>query len=366
MKQDGETLHFLKHLESLGIPSIDCTVFQHGECVFRYRSGFSDEARTKPVDGSERYNLYSCSKLITCTAALQLVEKDIIRLDDAVHEYLPEFRHMRKLENGRLEEVRNTMTLRHLFTMTAGLTYNLGSENIRRGASETGGAMPTREAMKYLASDPLIFEPGSSWNYSLCHDVLAAVVEIASGKRFGLYVKENIFDRLGMKRSTFLLPENELSEIAAQYRFDAESGKYNFCGPKIQGYKLGSEYESGGAGCVSTADDYMIFLENLRTGERLLRRETIARMASPQISLAAEKAYSASTGMPGYSYGLGVRCPKHGSAELDYGWGGAAGAYLAIIPSKEVSIFHVQHVLASPAQKIRAALRETVVKDLTA
>ena len=364
MKQDGEVLDLLKQFESAGIPGLDCVVYQKGQCVFRYRAGYSDEARQKPVDGTERCNIYSCSKLITCTAVMQLVEKDIIRLDDAVYEYLPEFRRMKKIADGRLEEVKNTMTIRHLLTMTAGLTYRTATENLRRGQQETQGRMPTREAMKYLACDPLIFEPGTCWNYSLCHDVLAAVVEVASGERFGLYVKKNIFDRVGMDRSTFLLPENELPEIAAQYRFVPADGKYHFCGPQIQNFKLGSEYESGGAGCISTVDDYIAFLENLRSGERLLRRETIARMTVPQIAKAAEGSYHA-TARPQYSYGLGVRCPMPGGPALDYGWGGAAGAYLAIIPSAEVSFFYLQHVLSSPVQQVRKTLTEAVMKDLS-
>lgn len=363
MKQNGETLNFLKKLESLGIPSIDCTVLHHGKCVFRYSSGYSDEARTKPVNGSERYNLYSCSKLITCTAALQLMEKGLLRLDDALYDYLPEFRKMKKITDGRTENVKNTITLRHLFTMTAGFTYNIASENLKRGVSETGGSMPTREAMKYLACDPLIFEPGTNWNYSLCHDVLAAVVEVVSGQRFGLYVKANIFDRIGMAKSTFLLPENELNEIAARYRYDTDNRKYVFCGPEIQGYKLGSEYESGGAGCISTVDDYILFLENLRMGEQLLRRDTIMMMASPQINDEADKTYAAAID-PEYTYGLGVRCPKPGGNVQDYGWGGAAGAYLAVFPEAETSLFYVQHVLGSPAQAIRTHLSQTVLEDL--
>ena len=363
MNQNGETLDLLKQLEALGIPGIDCTVYQKGREVFRYRSGYSDEAKTKPVDGRERYNIYSCSKPITCTAAMQLVEKDVIRLDDAVYEYLPEFRNMKKLVDGKLEDVRNTMTIRHLFTMTAGLTYGCYSENLKRGIAETNGAMPTREAMKYLACDPLIFEPGESWNYSLCHDVLAAVVEVASGKRFSQYVKENIFDRVGMKRSTFLLPSAELPEIAAQYRYNGELQKYVPCGPEIQTYKLGSEYESGGAGCISTVDDYIAFLEALRTGEVLLKRDTVARMTVSQISKNSEAAFRVFSPSP-YTYGLGVRCPALNGGELDYGWGGAAGAYLAIIPSAEVSVFYAQHVLGSPVQIRRGELRKTVMKDL--
>ena len=365
MEQNGETLKLLKQIEKTGIPSIDCVIYRRGSCIFRYRSGYSDEAKTKPVDGSERYNLYSCSKVITCTAIMQLVEKDLIRLDDAVYEYLPEFRNMKKMADGRLEAVKTTMTIRHLLTMTAGLTYDTESENLRRGIRETGGRMPTREAMKFLACDPLSFEPGASWQYSLCHDVLAAVAEVVSGRRFGLLVKEKIFDPAGMKHSTFLLPEDELPGIAAQYCYDEQSGEYHPCGPQIQRYKLGSEYESGGAGCISTVDDYLAFLEALRSGEKLLRRDTLARMVCPQISRAAERAYvQFGNPLPGYSYGLGVRCPLPGSPVEDFGWGGAAGAYLAIIPSREISLFYVQHVLSSPARPLRKHLPEALLRDL--
>ena len=224
MKQDGVTLSMLKQLEKLGIPSIDCVVYHKGSCVFRYQSGFSDEARKQPVDGSERYNIYSCSKVIACTAVMQLVEKDVIRLDDAVYEYLPEFRDM----------------------------------------------------------------------------------------------------------------------------------------------KLGTEYESGGAGCISTVDDYIMFLENLRSGERLLHRDTVTRMTVPQISRKGEPVYDQFSNRPGYSYGLGVRCPKPGSNVLDWGWGGAAGAYLAIIPSLEITFFYAQHVLlsSSAVHQIRKNLTKAVIQDI--
>lgn len=360
MKQDGKTLEILKQFEKLGIPSIDCVVYHKGKCVFRYMSGYSDEAHQRPVNGKERYNIYSCSKVITCTAALQLVENDTIRLEDAVYEYLPEFRHMKKTVDGKLEDVKNTMTIRHLFAMTAGLTYNTASENIKRGQAATCGKMQTREAMKYLACDPLIFEPGSNWNYSLCHDVLAAVVEVASGKRFGLYVKENIFDRAGMKRSTFLLPDEELPEIAAQYCFDDQNRTYNFCGPEIRNFKFGSEYESGGAGCISCVDDYIAFLEALRSG-KLLRRDTIAQMISPQISKNAQKNFWLADA---YTYGLGVRCPKPGSAARDFGWGGAAGAYLAVMPEADITLFYAMHVIGAPVQEMRRMLSDTVIADI--
>ncbi len=360
MKQNGQVMELLAQFEKMGIPSIDCVIYHKGKCVFRHQAGYSDEARTKPIDGSERYNIYSCSKPITCAAALQLVEQGRLGLDDAVYEYLPAFRHLQKRCDNQLLPVETTMTIRHLFTMTAGLTYNCSSPNLLRGKEETNGTLSTRQAMNYMALDPLIFEPGESWNYSLCHDVLAAIVEVVSGERFGSYVKANIFDRIGMSQSTFLLPDEELGSIAAQYRYNAETKSFDSCGPRIQTYKLGTKYESGGAGCVSTVDDYIRFLEALRVGEQILRRDTIAEMIRPQIAGKVQLVFE----RPGYSYGLGVRCPKPGCDTHDYGWGGAAGAFLAVIPDAEATIFHAQHVLASPNQTMRPSLVTALLHDL--
>lgn len=163
---------------------------------------------------------------------------------------------------------------------------------------------------------------------------------------------------------TFLLPDGELSEIAAQYRYDSKSGQYISCSPQVQITKFGSEYESGGGGCISTVDDYIAFLEALRQ-YRLLKPETIARMTAPQISLAADKAYWRRHPDKNYSYGLGVRCPRPGGIARDYGWMGAGGAFLAICPQDEITVFYVQHVLESIIRSLRGKIRDSVLKDVT-
>ena len=367
MNQKGKVYELLKRFEAMGIPMIDCIVYHRGKCVFRYMSGFSDEAKQKPTNGKELYNIYSCSKLITCTAALQIVETGDIKLDAPVYDYLPEFRKLTKRVDERIEPVRNTMTVRHLFTMTAGLTYATGTENLKRCYVDTKGEMPTREVMKYLAQDPLAFEPGEGWLYSLCHDVLAAIVEVVSGERFGEYVKKHIFDPIGMKHSTFLLPDERLPEIAAQYSWSEEK-KFVSIGPRITPYKLGSRYESGGAGCVSTVADYIKFLENLRVGEALLHRDTIKMMSSPQIPDEFTRLPKPEPPWPfmvaGYSYGLGVRCPKPGVNNPDFGWSGAAGAFLAILPEAEATLFYAQHVRNSPNRPLRIKLPLALIEDL--
>ncbi len=351
------TRSLLDEFERLGIPGFDISVFHKGKEVFREMRGVSDEGGT-PVVGKERYNIYSCSKPITCTAAMMLLEEGKLRLEDELALYLPAFGDMHVKGAGGLVKAQKRITLFHLFTMTAGLNYDCANEDIALGKRETEGKAPTVEMMKYIAKMPLEFEPGERWEYSLCHDVLAAVVEVASGKRFGEFVKERIFDPLDMKNSTFLLPDEELGTLSAQYRYDGK-GFLNV-GREIQTYKFGTEYESGGAGAVSTVDDYLRFLEGLRT-HRLLGEDTLALMTRDCMR---EDQRISCWVADGYGYGLGVRTPLAHSPRTDFGWGGAAGAFLAVDPTNEISVFYAQHVLSSPNSNLRKDIIEAVKLDL--
>lgn len=346
----------------MGTPGYDLLVYQNGQCIYRRTRGVSDVEKQIPMNGKERYNIYSCSKLITVTAAMQLWEKGLFALEDKLSDYLPEFSEMTvKTENG-IEKAEKPILIKHLFEMTAGFSYRIvTSEQLQLAIRETGGRCTTLETMKYLAREPLEFEPGTSWLYSLAHDVLAALVEIWSGERFGLYVKKNIFDPLGMTHSTFNLPEDELDTIAAQYRFHPETHERYNCGKNIMFYKLGREYESGGAGCISTAEDYMKFLEGLRTA-KLLKAETVQLIATDRLEGPARVA----AGCNLRGYGLGVRCPrKENPGRLtDFGWGGAAGAGFGIDPVHNVSFLYIQHVLNSPVQAVKHKLYEYIIDAL--
>ena len=245
-----------------------------------------------------------------------------------------------KTEDG-VRPAKKQIRMRDLFTMTAGLTYDLHSPGLERARTETQGRCPTRETMKYLAQDPLAFEPGTRYNYSLCHDVLAAAVEVISGEKFEVYVQKHIFEPMGMKDSSFLLPEGERCTLAPQYRF--ADGRPVRIGPEAV-HVLGSEYASGGAGLVSTTEDYIRFLEGLRT-HQLLRPETLRLMTTDQLTEAERQSY----GFLGrYGYGLGMRCPFPGLPCQDYGWDGAAGAFAGVDPTRRVTLYYAQHLLALP------------------
>ena len=355
-----KTVKLLDSFLDMGIPGYDCIVLKDGEPIFRRIKGYSNLEDKIPMKGDERYNIYSCSKLITCVAALQLYEKGLLSLDDKLSDYIPEYRKMQVRCEGGLKDAKNPILIRHLFNMTGGFSYNTGSAAIITAKRETNGRCGTVETARYLAKDALRFEPGEGWEYSLCHDVLAAVVEVVSGERFGLYVKKNIFDPLAMNNSTFLLPPEELDSICEQYTFDTDTKTAKNCGKNIKYYKFGNMYESGGAGAISTVEDYIKLLESLRKGDKILKSETVDLMLKDCMTENLRKYYW----YPDYGYGFGVRSPMPQEGTTDFGWGGAAGSYYAIDRENGITMYYAQHMLNSPNKQQRYILYATVKEDL--
>lgn len=355
----------LENAIKAGIPGYDCVVYHNGNCVYRHFSGSSSREENIPMNGKEFYNIYSSSKLMTCVAAMQLWEKGLFDLEDDLCKYMPEFTDMNVLEeNGRTHPAKNKIKIKHLFTMSAGFNYNLDFDAAAKAKKETGGKCPTREFIKYLAEEPLDFEPGEKWQYSLCHDVLAALIEVLSKEKFGKYIYKNIFEPLGMNNSTFLLDDLELYKISEQYRYNADDtekiskldteadkhrsgGGFENVGKKIQKYKFGTEYESGGAGCISTVDDYIKLLEALRIGNIILRSETFDMMSINQFNDEQLKLFWERPN--GYGYGFGFKCPlDSNSLHTNVGWGGAAGSHWFIDKKNGITMCYYQHVLSSP------------------
>ena len=353
--------NFKKFCDSLvdhGLPGFDIAVYKDGESILRYMKGYSDLENKIEMNGKERYNIYSASKVITVVSALQLYEKGLYSLEDKLSDYMPEFKDMTVKDGDEIRKAKNPILIKHLFEMTAGFSYACRSPQLMKAREDTNDRCPTRETMKYLAKEPLLFDPGERWEYSLCHDVLAAFVEVVSGEKFEDYVKKNIFDVVDMKNSTFMLPEEEIDTIACQYRFT--DGNPVDIGKHISNYKIGSEYASGGAGCISTVDDYIKFLEGIRT-YKLLKKETVDLMATDRLNDSQRETYWTKLT---HGYGLGVRCPGTNEKYTDFGWGGAAGAYLAIDVENGISLYFGTHSLSSPVQGIRSMIFRFVRAEL--
>lgn len=342
--------------KEMGVPGCDIKIMRSHETLLRYSSGTRDYEHTQDVRRDDMYLLFSCTKPITCAAAMRLVEEGIIQLDDPVSKYLPEFKDAFLLKDGKPTPVENIMTIRHLFTMSAGLDYGLHAQPIQDVIAANPNA-GTVDIVKAFVRSPLQFEPGSKFLYSLCHDALAAVIEVASGKRFSQYLQETIFEPLGMKDTTFQITPEQKERLAAVYLAPQGQG----CQPYHQDcdFKLTDCYESGGAGLYSTVDDYSLFADAMAnggigaTGKRILKPETIDLMRTEQLNnYAMDPRFGCAAG-PGYGYGLGVRTlidksEGQRSSLGEFGWDGAAGAYVMIDPKYDLSIFFAMHVRAWP------------------
>ena len=286
------------------------------------------------------YNIYSYAKIATVVAGAQLLERGDFLLNEPLYAYIPEFKHMYvKDTTGNLKEAENPITIGDLFSMTAGFTYDFNSHGFQKARELTKGKMDTVEIIKCVAADPLSFEPGSHWQYSICHDVLAALVSVISGKKFRNYVKDNIFDPLEMNESVYHQTKKLWSEQLNNTVL----------------YQMKKQY-SGGAGIITTVSDYaklMAALANYGTGvngERILSKYTVNLMRTNRLTTQQQSDFGWKQ-LAGCGYGLGVRThtlPEKSGLICrlgEFGWGGAAGATAIVDPEIDLGVFYVQHTL---------------------
>ena len=344
---------YIDTLPTVGVPGCDLAVYRDHEQIYRHAAGHRDAEGTQPMRGDETYCLYSCTKVFTTCAAMQLIERGLMNLDDPVAEYLPAYAHLTVKDGDGVRPAKRVMTVRHLMSMQSGLDYVLDSPALRRAIAELGPDATTRQLVEAKAGDPLLFEPGTDFMYSLSHDALAAVIEVVSGLRFGEYLKQNIFDPLGLHTVGFRLSEADQARLCAQYLFDPEQNRPVLQHGDINNYRLTPNYESGGAGLYSDVKDYITFADALasggsRDGVRLLSPEMMQLWSANQLGPVARRSFDA-WNRRGYSYALGVRTRVDtsiaGRGQIgEFGWDGAAGAWAMIDPVNHLSAYFAMHV----------------------
>lgn len=380
--------NFMDSLTDWIIPGNSIVVYKDGKEVFSYQSGYSDLENKVKMCGGELFNIYSCSKPATVTAALQLYEKGKFLLSDPLYDFIPKFRNMYvKDEKGELVKAKSPITMRHLFTMTAGLTYDTTLPCYEKAQKATDGKMDTMTVIKHLAQEPLAFHPGEHWMYSVCHDVLAAVIEVISGKRFSDYMRENIFEPLDMKSTCYHLSEKGYEKMAQQYRCEGavsddiveqqKNGSKND-GVVVNAGKanilvFGEEYESGGAGILTSLEDYAKFTAALANkgkglnGNRILSSGTVELLRTNQLNEIQSIDFNWKQHV-GYGYGLGVRTmidrAKSGSNGSlgEFGWGGAAGATVIVDPDLNLTAVYSHHMLNPKEDYYQPRLRNVLYK----
>lgn len=337
---------FLESLnDRFGIRGGDLIVNKDGVTVYRHQFGYSDKECKRRVQGNEIYRIYSASKVITCTAIMKLVTEGKLGLYDCLYDYIPEFKDVVVLKGEKTVKAQNPIRIIDLMQMAAGMTYDCSHPVIKAYREETGGKCDTLGTVRRMAQMPLTFEPSTSYQYSLCHDVLGGVIEVVSGMKLSDFMKENFFIPLEMKQTDYKYSFGSEDRRFWRETYDAKTGTTTDVEDDSNWFELGSEYESGGAGVITTVDDYIKFAQMLcdggvtKDGKRLIAFDGIDLM---------RKTFNESQDgfdMPDYRYALGVR--THISNEegysksglYEFGWDGAFGAYTEIDIENGIAVY---------------------------
>ena len=337
-------------------------VRKNGQDAFFAAAGHADVATAKPVQRDHIFRLYSQSKPITAAAAMILMERGQLDLMDAVENYLPGFRGQQVWTPDGLVPAARPVWMMDLLGMTAGLAYPdadaVGQETAKLFAQDhdqilSGGGMSTVDFCDAMGRLPLTFQPGSHWRYSTCADVLGAVIEVVSGKPYDVFLQEEIFEPLGMKDTGFWVPEEKHDRFVTCYkRIPGGLEPFSSLHLAVGDYSRKPAFCSGGAGLVSTLDDYAAFAQMLLNGgeyqgKRILRPETVRFMTQGQ--LLPVPLNDMWDSLKGYNYGKLMRvCEEPGrwagvTRKGEYGWDGWLGSYFANFPQEQLTILSMQN-----------------------
>ncbi|MEH7098156.1 serine hydrolase domain-containing protein [Neobacillus vireti] len=357
-----------------------CAVFHQNEQVFEDYVGYADLETKKPITPDTIYRIYSMSKVVTCAAALMLYERGLFLLEDPLEEYLPEFKNpqvYREGENGEIfvTPAAHSIRVKDLFTMTSGLTYEGEATETERQVKKAmktlqkEGTFSVRALSRALADIPLAFDPGSQWRYGLSHDVLGAFIEAVSGKSFGQFLRDEIFQPLSMENTFFKIPEDKKNRLSSLYNWK-EPGVLQKNNQMDAEFQLGTQFESGGGGLLSTLNDYSRFAHMLANGgtldgERILGAKTVELMGMNHLHPQQVSTFNWEH-LKGYGYGLGVRVMMDpalagsNSSIGEFGWMGMAGTWVMIDPKEQLSAVYMHQLLPNFETYTQPRLRNVI------
>jgi CubicO group peptidase (beta-lactamase class C family) len=381
---------FVDRHEAGGIVTL---IAREGKVVDVHTSGFQDVESRTPMRTDSLFRIASMTKPVTSVAVMMLYEEGKLLLTDPVSKFIPAFKGQRvqaSASEGTAEPapVRREATIRDLLSHRSGLTYGflnggpVGTAYRKNGVPD-GLATTTltlAQAIDALAAQPLVSQPGAAFNYSLSTDVLGRVVEVVSGQSLDAFFRERVFTPLGMKDTSFDVPADKWSRLATVYSPDGAGGIRPMKDPEtfgntvmspVAGYKAPKAYFSGGAGLVSTAQDYARFAQMLLNGgslngARLLSPKTIELMTTSHTS----DIQGGGLLGPGAQFGLGFRVVTDLGATQTlgspgtYGWSGIYGTVFWVDPKERlVAIMLVQRYPGSPvATAFQPLVYQTLVK----
>lgn len=384
--------HFERYLRADLLTSWHVTVARDGKIAYSSGAGLADRENSRPISSDTIWRIFSMTKPITAVAALMLWEEGKFEMRDPVSKFIPSFGESQVWRSGtsvkpELEPQTEPMQMWHLFTHTAGLTYGFMyshpvDEMYRRSGMEWGfpSDLDLAGVCDLLAEQPLLFQPGTEWNYSTSIDVLGRVVEILSGQQLGTFFQERIFGPLGMTDTAFVVPEGKGDRTAALYYAAPSTLLATRNESADRRIHVEPKAHGGGGGLFSTMGDYIRFAEMLRRGgefggARLVSPRTVSYMASNHLPGNADltdfgRPLFAETTYDGIGFGLGVSVTldpvanKAPGSVGDFGWGGAASTWFLVDPVEDVTLTFMTQLMPSSTHPLRSQLKQLLHQSL--
>lgn len=380
------------YIEAGRFPGAQLTVFRRGEVVHSSTQGMADVERKTPLREDSIFRIYSMTKPITSVAFMMLVEDGRVALDAPVHQYIPQWANLGVYQGGvapafQTKPVSRPMLIIDLLRHTSGLTYGFQQRtNVdaayrakKIGEIEKAGTLDTMIAD--LAGIPLEFSPGDAWNYSVSTDVLGYLIGKISGIPFEQFLKQRIFDPLGMTDTDFFVPPDKAKRFAACYAADGRGGMALHDDPATSAFLSKPDMISGGGGLCSTSADYLTFCRALlnggtHDGVRLLGPKTVKLMTANHLpggrdltelskSMFSEATYA------GVGFGLGFSVTMNPGATMipgtagEFAWGGLATTSFWIDPVEDLIAIFMTQVIPSSAYAVRRELRTMIYSAIT-
>lgn len=383
--------HFERYLSTERLPGWAVLVSRGGEVAHLSMAGFRDLEAKADVTADTVYRIYSMTKPITSVAAMMLYEEGRFDLSDPVSLYLPEFADQRVYVGGSstnpvLRPASEPMRIWHLLTHTSGMTYGFMYTNpvdaLYRAAGFEWGSPNDADlasCCEIWAGLPLMFDPGTSWNYSHATDVVGRLVEVLSGQPLDEFLKDRIFSQLGMDDTGFYANEEQLDRLAALYTPEPATLRATHAARMSRQAERPPKMLSGGGGLVSTVGDYHRFARMLLNGGeldgvRLLGSRTLDYMTRNHLPGDHDMAYFghpiSGEGEEGLGFGLGFSVVTNAAAmkvpasEGEFAWGGAASTVFWVDPVEELIVIFMTQLLPSSTHPIRRELRRLVYQAL--
>jgi CubicO group peptidase (beta-lactamase class C family) len=356
--------HFLSNHIKAGPTGCGCAVAKDGEILYENYYGFADLEKQKPITENSVYRQFSTTKLVVCTAAMLLFERGGFLLNDPISEYFPEWRDTQvaeRKEDGayHIRQAKRPIQVKDCFSMTMGIGYggddytHLMMEKVRSELKAEVGDYTLRQDIKAMSKVPIMFDPGTHWLYGFGHELVAGLIEVVSGKTVGEFLKEELFEPLGMKSTGYRYFNDMREQLVTLYQKNEDGSRVPVKGLFDERLEPEANYEAGGAGLFSSVRDYLAFSQMLACegnykGNNIIGKKTIDLMRTNQLDEQLLKEFRNSY-LDGYGYGLGVRTmmdlSKGSNTSIgEFGWTGMMGTYVAIDPSERVSVVYMHNL----------------------